>query len=120
VFPVRRRPAIVRLLIVVVVFGANPAVSLAINLHDGWGEVGPRLVSFAASLNFVGLCIWQLVTRRPVLIVDQDGIRFGRRKFMPWTDLGTIGTPTARGSSGCSPSSRTTSGPNTSDSPRTT
>jgi hypothetical protein len=93
VFPARRRPAIVRLLIVVVVFGVNPAVSLAINLHDGRGEVVLRLVSFAFSLILIGFCIWQLVTRRPVLIVDQDGIRFGRKKFMPWTDLGTIGTP---------------------------
>lgn len=93
VFPVRRRPAIVRLLVVVALFGVNPAVSLAVHLHDGRGEVIWRIVSLAASLTLVGFCIWQLVTRRPVVIVDQDGIRFGRKKFMPWTDLGTIGTP---------------------------
>jgi len=44
---------------------------------------------------FVSLCFtgWQLVTQRPVLTVDASGIRMGRRRFVPWSEIGMIGDP---------------------------
>lgn len=39
-----------------------------------------------------GACfgIWQLVTLRPVLTVDGSGIRLGRRRFLPWSEIADI------------------------------
>ncbi len=54
-----------------------------------------RILGFLLAMGTIG-CLgylgWQAVTGRPVLIVDRLGIRSGR-KFMPWTDIGTIGIP---------------------------
>jgi hypothetical protein len=40
----------------------------------------------------IGVCvsIWQLVTQRPVLTIDSSGIRLGRRRFVPWSQIDAL------------------------------
>lgn len=92
VFPVRRRPVLIRLALALV-FAGNQAISLAGELDERGIGLILRLVSFAAVLAVVGLCGWQLISRRPVLTVDHEGVRLGRRPLMPWTGIGSIGVP---------------------------
>ena len=91
VFPLRRRPVLwgfAQLLVVgtvIAVFGLPDMVE-----YGG----GARIAAFVLAPLYVfgiGLGIWQLVAQRPVVIVDQDGIRRGKRKFMPWSEIGAIG-----------------------------
>jgi hypothetical protein len=92
-FPVRRRPVLIRLAVVVLFIGGSQMSSL-IELPDaGTTEVILRLLSFSGVLVVVGFFVWQLITRRPVLTVDHEGIRLGRKRFMPWTNIGTIAEP---------------------------
>jgi hypothetical protein len=93
-FPVRRRPVLIRSVLFGSVFGANLADSLIDDLNAGGARRVMTLLGLAAVLMIVGLCVWQLTTRRPILIVDHEGIRLGRKRFMPWTAVGTIGIPT--------------------------
>ncbi|GAA2837369.1 hypothetical protein GCM10010522_64650 [Kribbella solani] len=37
--------------------------------------------------------IWQLITQRPVVVVDHRGIHYGRRRFMAWDDISSIDLP---------------------------
>ena len=60
-------------------------------LKAGGGE---RISAQALAVLYVvavGFSVWQLVTQRPAVRVDHAGIRRGRRKFMPWTEVGAIG-----------------------------
>ncbi|MEU4604214.1 hypothetical protein AB0F43_14635 [Kribbella sp. NPDC023972] len=93
-FPVRRRPVLIRSVLFGIVFGANLADSLIDDLNAGGARRVMTLLGLAVVLMIVGLCFWQVTTRRPILIVDREGIRLGRKRFMPWTDVGTIGIPT--------------------------
>jgi hypothetical protein len=34
---------------------------------------------------------WRIFTRYPALTVDQEGVRAGRNRFLPWAQVGTIG-----------------------------
>ncbi|WBQ06750.1 hypothetical protein [Kribbella sp. CA-293567] len=34
---------------------------------------------------------WRILQRYPVMTVDQDGIRTGHDRFLPWAQVGTIG-----------------------------
>ncbi|GAA1587559.1 hypothetical protein GCM10009804_49610 [Kribbella hippodromi] len=36
---------------------------------------------------------WQLITQRPVVVVDHRGIHYGRRRFMAWDDISSIDLP---------------------------
>jgi hypothetical protein len=38
-----------------------------------------------------GLYIWRLATRYPALTVDHRGIRVGRKRFLPWAEVGAVG-----------------------------
>jgi hypothetical protein len=92
VFPVRRRPVVVRFALFSV-----PFVSSLLSSADRWDEGGAtRFFNFlgvAGFLLLVGVHGWQLMTRRPELTVDHQGIRVDRKRFMPWTEIGTIGIP---------------------------
>jgi len=53
-----------------------------------------RFVACLLIVAYAGLAIvigWQLVTQRPIVIVDHRGIHRGRRQFMAWSDIGSIG-----------------------------
>lgn len=63
--------------------------SLPDMLADGtWRFLAYVLI--AAYAGVVIALIWQFVTRRPVLVIDHRGIQ-QRRRFMPWTEIGSIG-----------------------------
>jgi len=95
VFPQRPRAIAFRVVLFVL-----PCVMAAKTFPDMRAEGG-----FARSLGFLlvslviaglGHLVWQASTRRPVLTVDREGIRFGR-KFRPWTEIGAIGIPHGHG-----------------------
>lgn len=94
VFPARRRPAWWRLGFVVAVGSLNPAFSFGHWLERGGLHIVFGLLGVAGYAVVAGGLIWQLVTQRPVLIVDHEGIRVGRKQFLPWTDISAIGIPT--------------------------
>lgn len=53
-----------------------------------------RYVAYLLILGYIGaavMMVWQLVTQRPVLVVDRSGLHLGRRRFMAWSDIGGIG-----------------------------
>jgi len=93
VFPVRRLPVVARF-----AFFSLPFLSSLLSAADRWEQGGTaRVMSFigvAGFLMLVGVYLWQFLSGRPALTVDQEGIRLGRRIFMPWTEVGTIGLPT--------------------------
>jgi hypothetical protein len=91
VFPQRPRAFAFKLVI-----AALPVV-MSVNSFPRMLEEGSfaRVLAFlllAVFVGCIGYLIWQAITRRPVLTVDREGIRSGR-KFMPWTEIGAIGIP---------------------------
>jgi hypothetical protein len=94
VFPVRRRPVLIRLAVVVLLLGGYQVSSLIDSLDSGTTGLVLRALSLSGVLLIAGIFVWQLITQRPVLAVDHEGIHIGRKGFMPWTDIGSIGLPT--------------------------
>lgn len=91
VFPQRPRAVAFKF-----VWLALPCIMMANSFPDMLEEGGfARILAFFMATLLVagfGYIVWQAITGRPVLTVDRQGIRFGRR-FMPWTDIGAIGIP---------------------------
>ncbi len=93
VFPLRRRPAALRAAVILLLLTPSNVFSILDfadettvgRIFDGFG-----LTAYAVILGGV---TWQLVTRRPIVVVDGEGIRSGS-KFMPWDAVGTAGIPT--------------------------
>jgi hypothetical protein len=92
VFPLRRRPLLWRNSP-----GIVPFVFFATELPDALEAGGARRIVAppVVALVVASLCFsaWQFVTQRPVLTVDHEGIRYGRSRFMPWSEVGAIGGP---------------------------
>ncbi len=66
------------------------AGSLPDMLADGnWRFLAYLLIAVYAGA-LIAL-VWQLVTQRPVLVIDHRGIHQGRRRSMPWDEIGSIG-----------------------------
>ncbi len=93
VFPLRRRPCALRAAVILALL-----TPLTVSAIMGFAEesTGGRifgLVGFTAYAVILGGTVWQLVTQRPTVVVDTEGIRTGR-KLMPWAGVGTAGIPT--------------------------
>jgi hypothetical protein len=89
VFPLRRRAVLLGLVYVIPVT-AFAAIRMPDVLDSGRVE---RITTFTALVLYavaVAAAACQLIVQRPVLTVDREGIRRGR-KFLPWTDIGAIG-----------------------------
>jgi hypothetical protein len=92
-FPPRRSRLVVRL----VGFGLLMLLSVWTNVDhlraDGVsGALGVlRLTALAAFVYGTGLTAWQLVTNRPVVTVDAEGITRGRS--LPWSRITSIDEP---------------------------
>lgn len=88
VFPVRPRSTLMRF-----VPAAILGLSTGVSLHPDLDRPSNILILVSFVL-LVGLGGWQLLTGRPVVTLDHDGIRVGRRKLLPWAEVATIGIPT--------------------------
>jgi hypothetical protein len=98
VFPQRRS----RLLIRLVFFALLMASSLVSNLQhllagDVSGTLGVlRFTALAGFVCVVGITVWQLITRRPVVTVDRFGITSGKdgaKGLVPWERIARIDAP---------------------------
>ena len=92
-FPPRRGRLVLRL----AGFGLLMVLSAWTNLdhfraNDVSGALGVlRLTALAAFVYGTGLTVWQLVTNRPVITVDADGITRGRS--LRWSGITSIDDP---------------------------
>jgi hypothetical protein len=97
VFPQRRRRLWVHLA-VIVLYSANTLWSIVDDVRQNeLASVNGFLDVFtmALVLSVAGFTVWQIVTRRPTLIVDRDGIHKGRRKRgLAWNEIVGVGEPT--------------------------
>ncbi|MEV6272538.1 hypothetical protein AB0L64_35555 [Kribbella sp. NPDC051936] len=53
-----------------------------------------RYLAYLIIVGYVGIAamiVWQLVSQRPVVVVDHRGIHVGHRRFMAWSEIGSIG-----------------------------
>jgi hypothetical protein len=91
VFPQRRRRAAI-MLAIMLLFALNLVLSDARRALDqdeaGWRLLGVFLC--AISVVVVAGSLWPVITLRPVLTVDQRGIRRGRRE-LAWDQVGAVG-----------------------------
>jgi hypothetical protein len=89
-FPLRRRSFLQVPVFPILGLSALSAGTLPDMLADGtWRFLAYLLIAACAGVVIAG--IWQLVTLRPILVIDHRGIHQGRRHFMPWTEIGSIG-----------------------------
>lgn len=97
IWPQRQRRLVIRLAIIGL-FVLNTASGLIDDVRDdeftGFFAVF-RVVTLTIWLLAIGWTVWQLVTGRPVVTVDQDGIRIGRgqRGRLAWNEVGLVGDP---------------------------
>jgi hypothetical protein len=88
-FPLRRWSFLQAPFLLVPTMGLLSLSSIPDMLDDGpWRFLAYLLIALYTGV-VVGLA-WQLVTQRPVLVVDHRGIHLGRRRFLPWDDVGSI------------------------------
>lgn len=94
VFPVRRRPVLIQCALFLLLTSGSRINSLT-EMHSASGtDLVFHLIGFASVLILVSMAAWQLITQRPMVIVDREGVRYGKRRFMPWSEVGTIGLAT--------------------------
>src|SRR4051812_32397187 len=71
----------------------GPSLLLMSRLPDMLDDGGWRYLGYLIIVGYAVVAIalaWQFITQRPYVVVDRTGVRSGRR-FMPWTDVGSIG-----------------------------
>ncbi|WP_433161414.1 hypothetical protein [Kribbella sp. CA-247076] len=102
VFPVRRRPLLIRFGALVLLLAPNMIMSID-SLSEGGTDRVFWFIGLAGVACLFVLIGWQVATQRPALTIDREGIRMGRRRFMPWTDVGSIGIPHRPGFAGSLP-----------------
>jgi hypothetical protein len=90
VFPLRRRPYLLRGAVILLVFGPSRVFDLFEIADQSDYRRLATVLGATFLLILIGLGTWQLSTRRPILIVDAEGIRYGR-KFIGWDAVGTAG-----------------------------
>jgi hypothetical protein len=93
VFPLRRRPSAVRAAVILLLLTPNTVLSIVEFAEESTVGRIFDVVGFTGYALILGGILWLLVTRRPIVVVDSEGIRSGRR-FMPWAGVGTAGIPT--------------------------
>lgn len=93
VFPLRRRPCVVRAAVILLLLTPNIVFSIVDFAEESTVGRIFNLIGFTVYAVILGGTIWQLATRWPTVVVDTEGIRAGRR-LMPWADVGTAGIPT--------------------------
>ena len=77
-----------------VLYMAAFALFTAGRLPDMLDDGSWRYLAYLLIAGYVGIgvmIVWQLVTQRPVVVVDHRGIHVGHRRFMAWSEIGSIG-----------------------------
>jgi hypothetical protein len=88
-FPLRRWAFVWSPLVPLLVVACFGAIRLRYMLDSSWRVVG--YVAIAAYAGIAVVIAWLFVTQRPVVTVDRNGIHRGRRRFIPWTEISSIG-----------------------------
>ncbi|GAA1587552.1 hypothetical protein GCM10009804_49600 [Kribbella hippodromi] len=89
VFPLRRRFILWQTAFQLFMFLPSMLLLVAGTEHaDGY-----RFVLIAVYASVLGVSAWRFIAQRPRVIINHEGIRRGR-KFLPWTDIRTIGPVT--------------------------
>jgi len=88
-FPLRRRSMVLPPTLFVLPLTLASAGQIPEKLDSGWRFLGYLTIAVYVSLWAAG--VWQLITQRPVVVVDRTGIHHGRRRFMAWSEIGWIG-----------------------------
>jgi hypothetical protein len=90
VFPLRRQPLLrqIRSAAILLVLLAVADLPHALKAGGVLRIVGIVVTSAVV----IGVCvsIWHLVTQRPVLTIDSSGVRLGRRRFVPWSEIDAL------------------------------
>jgi hypothetical protein len=96
-FPQRRRRLLVRLALICLVFANSLWSFIAdLGLNSFGGTDFFRGLSAILFLAVAGFTLWQLMTGRPVLTVDRNGISLGRhqrRSRLQWNEIAQIADP---------------------------
>jgi hypothetical protein len=98
VFPQRRNRLLIRLAFGLLLM-AGSISTIVDHVRDGDMDGAMGVLRITALAGFVILVVWsgwQLITLRPVVTVDREGIRLGRRakEVLRWSQIGSIGDPT--------------------------
>src|SRR5688500_13394536 len=92
VFTLRPRPVLGRLALLWLVLLAIETPSLIRGPREGEdGLIAAMILLVATAVGYTGWCCWRLVTHHPALTVDHEGIRVGRKRFVPWAEVNAIG-----------------------------
>lgn len=95
VFPIRLSRLLIRGAIGLILLGNSVWITAQrIQAGEMGGTMGVlRLTALAAFVYLVGLTAWQLITRRPVITVNRDGISHGRKPTYRWDRIARIDDP---------------------------
>ncbi|WP_427889408.1 hypothetical protein ACQHIV_39310 [Kribbella sp. GL6] len=88
VFPLRRRWTL--LLVPLQILPPLLILGLLLRAAPPPGVVDVLVVAAVYAV-LIGIRLYQLIVQRPAVVVDRDGIRYGRRKFLPWSAIGGLG-----------------------------
>ena len=88
-FPLRRRSMVLPPTLFVLPLALTSAHRIPEMLDGEWRFLAYLTIAAYGSLAAAG--VWQLITQRPVVVVDRTGIHHGRRRFMAWSEIGWIG-----------------------------
>src|SRR5687768_17145914 len=87
VFPVRRFPAVLRVVLIGVLTLLQIASMATSDQAVAWWVIDWLILTMATTA--LAYCLWQLATRRPTVVVDREGIRKGR-KLITWSTITTL------------------------------
>ncbi|MFD7155827.1 hypothetical protein ACFV9C_14565 [Kribbella sp. NPDC059898] len=88
VFPLRRRVTLVTYPLLVLVLALQPLYLLLDGVQP---DLVGNLIWAALFAGFIGTGLYRFIAQRPVVVVDQEGVRYGRRKYLPWGAVRGIG-----------------------------
>ncbi|GAB3948533.1 hypothetical protein GCM10029976_079900 [Kribbella albertanoniae] len=92
VFQLRRRPVALRAAVILLLLAPSNVFNIGEFADESTVGRIFDVFGWAVYAFILGGITWQLVTRRPIVVVDGEGIRSGSR-FMPWDAVGKAGIP---------------------------
>ncbi len=86
-FPVRRSPAVLRVVLIGVLTLLQIASMVTSDQAVAWWVIDWLILAMATTA--LAYCLWQLATRCPKVVVDREGIRKGK-KVVTWSTITTL------------------------------